>query len=447
VTADSADRLASFAACLSLAAVPEAARLAAMRCVVDVAGVACAGSRTEFAARVRTHVLETHSAGECQLIGTPLSSSALGAALANGAAAHVLDFDDTCYAGIVHGSAVVLPAVLAAGQSEGIAGADLLAAFIAGCEVEYALGRHVGDGAYRWWTTAVLGAIGAAAGAARALGLAAPIAAEAIRIAACAGFGLRAVFGSSAKPYLCGRAAQAGLDAALAARAGIAGPRDAFEGRHGFFALFGAGEIAVDAFDRLGKRFALVDPGVAFKLFPVCTAAHAAVEATASLLAENGVSGQAVERVRCVTTPFVASCLAYREPRTVAEAQFSLNFAIGCILASGRLDLDCLAADNLVEPALGAAMAKIEMVVDDRLARSSDEIEAAEVTLFLRDGRTLQRHLPMATGMPAKAAPDDLLRAKFRNCALRALPSDRVEMLLGQLQSLGSLSSIRMLFA
>jgi 2-methylcitrate dehydratase PrpD len=259
VTADIAEQLGAFAAGLSLAAVPEVAQHAARRSIVDVVGVACAGSQTELAARVRAHVCASHAVGDCRLIGTSSSSSALGAALANGAAAHVLDFDDTCYSGIVHGSAVVFPAVLAAGQSEGIAGADLLAAFIAGCEVEYALGRLIGAGAYRWWTTAVLGTIGAAAGAARALQLAPPAAAEAIRIAACAGFGLRAVFGSSAKPYLCGRAAQAGLDAALAARAGIAGPRDVFEDRHGFFALFGTNAFEAAAVVELGQVFALLE--------------------------------------------------------------------------------------------------------------------------------------------------------------------------------------------
>jgi 2-methylcitrate dehydratase PrpD len=381
------------------------------------------------------------------LIGTPLSSSPLAAALVNGAAAHVLDFDDTCYSGIVHGSAVVFPAVLAAGQSKGIAGADLLAAFIAGCEVEYALGRVIGDGAFHWWTTGVLGTIGAAAGAARALQLSAPATAEAIRIAACAAMGLRAVFGSPAKPYLCGRAAQSGLDAALAARAGIVGSRDAFEAQHGFFARFGGGAIEASAFVGLGQHFALVDPGIAFKLFPVCSAAQSAVEATAFLLMENDLPGAVVERVLCAVTPFVASCLTYRSPRTVAEAQFSFNFAVGCILAYGRLDLDCLTADVLADARLGLAMAKIDMVVDERVGNRTDELEAVAVTLFLSDGRMLQRHLAAATGMPTNPASDERLRAKFHDCAVRALPVEESEELLRRISELRILPSVTTLFA
>jgi 2-methylcitrate dehydratase PrpD len=128
--ADLADRLADFTVGLSPASVPAAVRRAATRCILDVVGVALAGSQTELAGRVRDHAGRTHGAGPCRVLGSAATASALGAALANGAAAHVLDYDDTCYAGIVHGSAAVFPAVLAAGETAGIGGAELLAAVV-----------------------------------------------------------------------------------------------------------------------------------------------------------------------------------------------------------------------------------------------------------------------------------------------------------------------------
>jgi 2-methylcitrate dehydratase PrpD len=447
---DIANRLGEFVAELSLAAVPSAVRRAAMRSLLDVVGVALAGSRTELAGRVRDHVSSSYGSGHCRVIGSALSSSPLGAALANGAAAHVLDYDDTCYAGIVHGSAAVFPAVLAVGECEGISGAELLAAFIAGSEVEYALGRVLGQGVYRWWTTALLGTIGAAAGAARALRLDAQATAQAIRIAACQSSGLRAVFGTPAKPYLCGRAALTGIDAALSARAGLAGPEGVFEAGNGFVARFGDGRLDEDAFVLHGRRFALIDPGIAFKLFPVCSAAQAAIEATISLLAEHRVSGDLVERVRCEVTPFVADCLTYSRPRTIAEAQFSMNFAIGCILAHGALDLESLNANRLCDARLEQAMAKVEMVPSAALARAAENkaehLEAATVTLDLRDGRSLTRHVPAATGTPTNPASDERLAAKFRACAARALESDEAERLLQRLGGLAELASVRTLF-
>jgi len=441
---DVADRLGKFVAGLSLTALPSAVRHAAMRSIVDVVGVALAGSRTELAGRVHDHVASSHGTGQCRVIGSALASSPLGAALANGAAAHVLDYDDTCYAGIVHGSAAVFPAVLAAGELEEISGAELIAAFIAGSETEYALGRMLGEGVYRWWTTALLGTIGAAAGAARALGLDARATAQAVRIAACQSSGLRAVFGTPAKPYLCGRAALTGIDAAFSARAGIAGPEGVFEAGNGFFARFGDGQLDERTFVLPGGRFALTDPGIAFKLFPVCSAAQAAIEATIGLLAEHRIEGDVIERVRCEVTPFVADCLTYSRPRTVAQAQFSMHFAIGCILTHGTLDLESLDANRLRDARLQQAMMKVE-IVPCATAHKAEHLEAATVTLDLHNGRSFTRYVPAATGTSTNPASDELLAAKFRACAARAVQSDDAERLLQRLGGLAELASVRTL--
>ena len=447
---DIADALGQWTAALAPAAIPPAAQQQALRCIADVVGVTLAGSATPLAGCVREHVAREHAAGPCRVIGAATTSSPLGAALANGAAAHVLDFDDTCYAGIVHGSAAIWPAVLAAGESAAIAGDELLAAYVAGSEVEYALGRRLGGGVYRWWTTPLLGIVGAAAGAARALGLDARATAHALRLAASQAGGLRPVFGTTAKPWLCGRAAQAGLDAALMARAGINGPVGVFEMDGGFFALFGDGGVGAADFATLGERYALVDPGIAFKLFPVCSAAQAAIEATMGLLAEHGVAGAAVRSARCEVTPFVQSCLASLRPHTVAEAQFSLPFAVGCILAHGALDLGSLTPARIADPRLQQAMAKVEMIPCAALHEAGladrNQLEAARVTLHLADGRALARHVPVAAGMPANPVSDARLEQKFRACAARAPAPVDAGALLHRIGHLPELPSVALLF-
>src|SRR5690606_31118430 len=112
----------------------------------------------------------------------------------------------------------------------------LLAGFVAGVETENALGLALTDSLYErgCWTTATLGVIGAAAGAAKLLRLAPDAVAHAIRLAANMPLGLRATHGSSGKPYLCGMAARLGVEAALAAAAGIQGQAGTFERRRGF---------------------------------------------------------------------------------------------------------------------------------------------------------------------------------------------------------------------
>lgn len=432
---------------------PAEVRRAAERCIVDVTGVMLAGSVESTITALRRSVLEEYAAGPCTLFGASETGYAKAATLVNGAAAHALDFDDTCYDGIVHGSAVVWPAVLAAAQRENVSGAEALSAFIAGVETEYALGRAFGDALYYrgWWNTAVLGAIGAAAGAARALRLDAAATAHAIAIAACQPAGLRAVFGTTAKPYICGRAAQLGLHAALAARAGLTGPGRVFEAPGGFLDVLrdrGSGSVSVEV---PGKRFSLVSPGIAFKLHPACSATLAAVEACREILRDNDLDADAVEEVVCEVTPLVDMCLVYPRPATVNEAQFSLPFTVGCVLAFGDFSLEHLKPAFLHDDRLQAAMAKVTMRRSDTLAASESDRrnfpEAASLTLVTKDGRRFRNFKGAASGMPANPVSDERLNEKFRDCAGRVMRPDAAETLLNNLRSLSRLETLRELQA
>jgi hypothetical protein len=53
--------------------------------------------------------------------------------------------------------------------------------------------------------------------------------------------------------------------------------------------------------------------------------------------------------------------------------------------------------------------------------------------------------VPAATGTPTNPASDELLAAKFRACAARAVQSEDAESLLQRLGGLAELASVRML--
>lgn len=165
-------RAAAWSSALSLDQVPADVAHAARRCILDLVGVTLAGARDPLCEQTAAHARETHAAGRCTVIGSAGRLHPVGAALANGVAGHVLDFDDTSYTGIMHGSTVVFPAALAAVEHAGGDGRRVLAAFIAGSEVDYAIAMLTGTGHYfrGWWSTATFGIFGAAA-AAHALGL------------------------------------------------------------------------------------------------------------------------------------------------------------------------------------------------------------------------------------------------------------------------------------
>ena len=447
---DIAARLAAWSSAVDPRALPADVSAAAIRCILDATGVGLAAADRPVVAATRRLA---DAPGNCTLIGRRERVSATGAAMVNAASIHALDFDDTCYAGTLHGTAVVWPAVLAAAESVGATGAETLAGFVAGVETAYALGNDLGNSIYDrgWWTTPLLGAIGAAAGAARALRLAPLPTRHAIALAAAQAFGSRSVMGSTAKPYLCGVAAANGLGAALAAQAGIEGPADAFASVFGLARLTGGGDPDWRAVATLGQRYALVQPGIAFKRYPVCSSSQAAAEAVALLRDEHHIAAAAVASVHCAVTPMVAQCLPFLIPATGTEAQFSLPFAVGSMLAFGELTPGQLGSATLADPGLRLAMDKVSMTVDPALAASEadrrDRPEASIVTIAMADGRTLVRRVDAATGMPTNPMPDAMLDEKFRQGAQTVLAPRQADALLDRVRGLRHLASIHDLVA
>lgn len=437
-----AERLASWVSASTLRDLPSEAICEAKRCIVDVTGVALAGAGHDTSRKVRDLLRSMSAAGAATLWGTREAGlSPDAAALCNAAAAHVLDYDDTCYDGIVHGSAAVWPAVLACGETTGASGSTLLGAFIAGVECEYALGRALSDDVYfkGWWTSGVLGAIGAAAGASRALGLDQRATCTAISLAACQATGLRAMIGTDAKPYAIGRAAQTGVQAALYGASGLDAPRDAFESERGFVKVFADGRFDEARFAP-GTRYSLVDPGIAFKLFPACSATQAATEAVLALAAEHRFTPDAVSCVECEVTPLVAISLMYDRPSSVTEAQFSLPYAIGCALRYGAFGVAQMSAPSYGESPMLELMQKVRMVRNDALEPTEEgrrrNPEGARVTITLHDGRALQSYNGAATGMPQKPMPDTTLDEKFMACATTVLGQAQAAEVLAQLRAL-----------
>lgn len=442
-----AARLGAWAAGFDAATdAPAGVRDAARRALVDVVGCALAGSRHPTTLAVARHARTQLGDGRCAIVGAA-SAGPLAAAMVNATAAHVLDFDDTCFEGVAHISAVVWPAVQAAAETAGVTGRELLSAFMAGAEVEAALGRSLGRGLYDrgWWNTALIGTVGAAAGAARALRLDADRATAAIALALAFAGGQRSVLGTTAKPAGCGLAARAGLEAALLAMTGIDAPAAALEDPRGFAALANGGHHDPAGFDDLGHRFALTDPGFAFKAYPACSAAQAAIEATLALRAAHGLRPGDVAAVHCAVTPLVVASLTFDRPETPTQAQFSLPYAVARALVDGRFDTASLAPAALADAAVRRLMPRIGMTASDTLALSPadlvDHPEAAIVTIDTCDGRRVTQALPAATGMPATPMPDTALDAKFRANAAPVVGAAQAEALLARLRGIESLGA------
>ncbi len=151
----------------------------------------------------------------------------------------------------------VVAAALAAGMKANAAGAVVLDAIVAGCEVAVRLAAALGDDhvARGWDVDVTCGRIGAAIAATRAFALNGERTRNALGIAATEAGGLRLAQGTQLGAYLRGAAAADGVEAALLARFGFTGAPQSIDGRRGLAALMSAAFTPAAIVDGLGETY------------------------------------------------------------------------------------------------------------------------------------------------------------------------------------------------
>jgi 2-methylcitrate dehydratase PrpD len=419
------DSLAAWASQVRITDIPMPVRDAARRCIADTMAVGFAGSKLAVSKRAHAWACEHYRDGAAGLLNRHESLVAPAAALVNAVACHAMDFDDTCYEGVVHASAVVFPAALAACQSANADGAALLLAYCVGCQVEVELGRRFTGDLYDrgWFNTSMLGTFGAAAAASKAFNLPATQYREALALAAVEAAGIRAVLGSQAKPWLAGRAAEAGVRCAQLARDGLTATASVLEGPNGFIRTHLGKQLLQDEFTP-ARRWALVDPGFALKLYPVCSAAQAAVEELGIMRAELGLSADDVHTLTVAGTHLVVRSLRYRRPESVEEAQFSMQFALACMLQFGDLGPAQLTQQVVRDPQLQSVMERISLIEDSALENCQEQgrecPEPARLRVELHSGQVIERTRLAASGMPQRCFTSAQSVAKFERCGSAA---------------------------
>lgn len=445
-----AARLSEFVVKTRLEDCPRGALLHVRRAALDTLGVVLAGSGEPVARAVREVARAEGGVPLCTVLGTSLRTSATWAALANGTAGHAHDFDDTSFAWMGHPSVPLFSAALAVAEAEPADGAAVALAYLIGFEVGAALGTTLNPGHYTrgWHATATVGTLACTAAAARLLGLDLARCRHAFGLAASLASGVKENFGTMAKPYHAGHAARNGVLAALLARAGLTAADTALEGRQGYLAAAGdgprAGALAA-AVDALGRRWQVVDSGVAVKPYPSCALTHAAIDALLALRQRHGLTPDAVAEVEVGVSAVTPDVLVYDVPRTALERKFSMPFCAAAALGYGRVDLDLFEDGPVRDPAIRALMERVRLVVDPALPPGPEQHAWSRVTVRLVDGRTLVCPPQGARGHPDQPLDETALRAKFLACAAGVLPPGEAEGVAAQLAEFEAIPDIRVL--
>ncbi len=382
----------------------------------------------------------------CTVVGTSLRTSPTWAALANGAAGHAHDFDDTNFALLGHPSVPLLAAALACGEAEMADGATVALAYAIGFEVDAALGAALNPDHYTrgWHATTSIGTLGCAAAAARMLGLDASETRHALGIAASLASGLKENFGSMTKPYHAGHAARNGVLAAQLARGGLTASASALDGRQGYAAAFSGTVLPADVFDRLGQRWEIVTSGIAVKPYPSCALTHSAIDALVELRAAHRVTAADVAAVEVGVHRVVPDVLRHDRPTSPLERKFSMPYCAAVALARGGValkDFEVGPADVIVD----ALLPRVRMVVDPSLPDSLEQQAWTRVKVTLTDGRVLTSPAGGAMGHPDRPLSPEALREKFLACACTVLSRDDAEGIAEQIERFEDIPDIRAL--
>ncbi|MFD1825476.1 MULTISPECIES: MmgE/PrpD family protein [Mumia] len=392
---------------------------AALRHLLDGLGNAIAAARTG-AARPAVEVAGgLGGPPEATILGTSTRVSAPAAALADGTLVHALDFDDTHAGGLVHATAVVLPAALAVGEERGATGRAVLDAAIVGYEVACRVAAAAPHGFHRrgLHATMVAGVFSSAAVASRLMGLDATTTCHALGIAGSQAGGLLAFLatGASTKQLHPGLASQAGILAARLAAAGATGPETVFDGPDGVFDALSEGVATPSSIvDALGERWETTQIGI--KPWPTCQLAHATMAAAQDALARAGASVDEIVAVRAGVHPDSASvvCAPDRDltrPASPYAAKFSLPWSVAVMLLDGRVGTDTYDPDNLDRADITGLAARVtwDLTPGDGVAADA----AGDVVLTLADGRTVAGHVDRSPGGGSAPLSDEALFAKL----------------------------------
>ena len=426
---------------------PADARAAAARAFLDTIGAALAGA-PEPAASIVARVAAADGSGPCAIVGTPCRASAASAALANGTAAHALDFDDMCFVSLAHPSAPLVAAALAAGEAAGASGRALVDGYVVGFEIEGRLGRAMNPRHYQrgWHCTATLGTIGAAAAAARILGLDADAAAHALGIAASEASGVKENFGTMVKPLHAGLAARNGIVAAQLARAGMIASAAAIDGPQGMLAAMDSERASLDdAAGDLGARWEIVDTGITVKLYPSCAGTHPTLDALFDLRRRHNFTAADVEAIEIGVDPIVPTILIHDRPATGLEAKFSMPFCAAAAIVRGSVGIETFTDAGLRDPEVLDVQSRVRMRVDPSIDPSAPPLTQARVSVRLRDGRVLTAVASGARGYPDRPASDAELDAKFLSCAAATLRDDAACAALEALRDIERATDVRLL--
>jgi 2-methylcitrate dehydratase PrpD len=438
-------KLARFATDLKYEKIPAKALEVAKVAVRDCLGVALAGSREEDAKICAEIARQENAREETSVIGQGFKTSALNAALANGTAAHALDFDHS-FTLMGQPTAPIIPAIFAQGEALGASGRQLLEAYVVGYEVTGKLVHSLRESAHEGWhAPSTLGSFGAAAACARLLGLNSAQVEMALGITASMASGVVANFGTMTKPLHVGLGARNGVLAAKLARGGYTANAAAIEAAGvGFYqTLHGGTPIHEEAIDELGRSFALLSDGLRIKPYPCGGLTHQVIDSVLEFRTKHNLTPEMIDAIDVDVVKHTFDRIAFRVPQTGIQGKFCMPYLVSRALIDGKVGLDIFTESAVRDQKILQFAERVQMRLDTNLKKTSAAGRPCRVTIRLKNGQTLVREAQHAKGGPEFPMSEAELKTKFFDCASQTVDQNTAQRALAEIERLETLSDIR----
>jgi len=390
---------------------------------------------------------DMEGSSEATIIPTNTKHLSLIAALVNGASSHVREMDDLHRQSIFHPAAAILPAVFAAAEKARVSGSDLILGILTGYETGIRTALAAGKSHYKYWhTTATCGTFGAAAGAAKVLGLDTDPFVWALGSAGTQSSGLWEFLteGAMSKQLHPGKSSMNGLLAALLAQKGFTGSSRIFEGEKGFLKAT-SDDYDLDILtDGLGETFHTARNSI--KYYASCGHTHSAVEAALKAWSDKNGDVKDIHSVTIHIYQEALDLLEAVEANTSYLAKFNIPFCVSTALNYGHVDLDDFSDERLKNTELLRLMDRISLKADPELTRLYPQKWPSRVEIKLENGERYSGYCEYPKGDPENPFSEMELIEKFKKLCGNILTDGKKERIIDSVLNLEEMDDVTEIF-
>lgn len=397
----------------------------AKRALLNWVGCAVGGSREPAVETALKALLPYSGKPVASLLARPERMDPLHAALINGISGHVYEYDDTLPKNYIHPTPPVASALFAYASASPVSGPDFVLAFLMGFETEARVGNAVYPSHYEagWHITATAGVFGAAAAIGKLLRLSTEQMVWAMGMAATQAAGLREMFGSMAKSFHAGRAAQNGYASAVLAQAGFTAGQHAIEGPRGFVAVQASKYDLSRITAGLGEDFQIRYN--AYKPYPCGVVVHPTIDGCIDIYRDYRPAPETIRQVRVRVAPLVLDLCNKRNITHGLDSKYSIYHAAALGLVRGKAGLREFTDEAANDTQIKHVRERVTAVADASITEDQSHIEVE-----LANGEKITRFVEQSLGNLRRPLTDRQLEDKFRDQAVLALPEAQVEKLI-----------------